>query len=378
MATKKKTPPTEEELNNPRTPEQFRLALRRKTRMYYDIQELRLQAQGRLTKKAPGASIELHPRDLAKLQGRLQDLEAAENNALLDLDEHLQEVPFYKQCILPKRKDQYKGLGPRMASVIVASFDIHREDTVSKMWAFAGLAPVPAVRCKECSVLVVPPTGKNVPDPEPQEETLEDREIAEELAKLEKEDEDIEVPKTYGPVIPHPGVKIFKHPKPAGCKCRFAGGMIDRQYTFDSGKQMRPVAGEKLKYNAWLRTKLCGVLAGVLLKIGSPYRRYYDNRKQYNIGRNWGTSDAHRHKDAMRYMIKMLLLDIWKEWRAFEGLPVRPSYAEEKLGHVTSMKSVSEVVQAPRPPETHDGRDAFRDSLVDAALKDELDGAGMQ
>src|SRR3990172_7516887 len=140
MAKRKKLVFTEEELQNPRTPEQFRLALRRKTRMFYDIQEMRLQAQGRLTKKSPGSEIELHPMDLKRLEARLQDLEATEKNALGDLEDQLEEVAFYTQVI--KSNPKYRGLGPRMASVILSSFDIEKEDTVSKMWSFAGLAPI--------------------------------------------------------------------------------------------------------------------------------------------------------------------------------------------------------------------------------------------
>jgi len=309
MSSKKKAPPTEAELANPRTQEQFRLALRRKTRMFYDIQSLRLSAQGRLTKKAPGATIELHPVDLQQLQSRLKDLEVAENNSLSDLDAHLQEVPFYKKVILPRRKEQFRGLGPRMASIIVSSFDIHREETVSQMWAFAGLSVVPTLRCKHCSAILQTADKKAI-------ETNYDYESL-------------------------TGMALFHHPKPAGNTCNLAGTSISRSETLNSGRQQRPVAGQKLNYNAWLRTKLCGVLAPVLLKVGSPYRKFYDNRKQYNIGRNWGQSDAHRHQDAQRYMIKMLLLDIYKEWRAFEGLPVRPPYSEERLGHKTSIKPIS-------------------------------------
>lgn len=316
MAAKKKAAPTEAQLQNPRTTEQFRLALRRKTRALYDIQELRLAMQGRLTKKAPGISIELHPDDLAKLQGRTKDLELAEKNALADLTDHLNETPFYRD-VIAKNKEKYKGLGPRMASIIISSFDIAREDTVSKMWSFAGLAPIPAIRCRRCSVVLQTSERK----------TLETDNTYENLR----------------------GVEWFHHPKPQGNKCEFAGGQISHEETFHSGKQMRPVAGEKLRYNAWLRTKLCGVLATVLLQLKSPYRVYYDNRKQYNLSRSWGTNDAHRHQDAMRYMIKMLLLDIWKEWRAFEGLPVRGSYAEEKLGHITSMKPIGTPRSTPPP-----------------------------
>ena len=45
----------------------------------------------------------------------------------------------------------------------------------------------------------------------------------------------------------------------------------------------------------------------------------------------WGASKAHRHTAATRYMVKMLLLDLWKAWREIEELPIRPPYAEEYL-----------------------------------------------
>ena len=50
----------------------------------------------------------------------------------------------------------------------------------------------------------------------------------------------------------------------------------------------------------------------------------------------------------MRFMIKMLLLDIWKGWRESEGLPVRPSYHEEKLGH----KHSGDVLDGFKPEES--------------------------
>ena len=47
----------------------------------------------------------------------------------------------------------------------------------------------------------------------------------------------------------------------------------------------------------------------------------------------WAKSDAHLHQASQRYMVKMFLLELWKQWRTFEGLEVRPSYQEEYLGH---------------------------------------------
>lgn len=301
----------------PRTKEQFRLALRRKTRMFYDIQEMRLQAQGRLTKKSPTNQIELHELDLRKLSGRVKDLESAESNALKDLEEHLNEVSFYTNVILKRKASQFKGLGPRMASVIVSSFDIEREDTPSKMWAFAGLAPLthekdgePIRRCKRCNMVVSQKSGSIGPAP-------------------------------------------LQHPSSTVIKCEHKGKIVPTSETYESGKAMKPVPGEKLRYNAWLRSKLIGVLGPVLLQLGSPYRKVYDDYKHRKQQAGWGVSDAHRHQASIRRMVKMLLLDIWKLWRAHEGLAVRPSYQEEKLGHTHSGPSFDDtghLIQSDRTP----------------------------
>jgi hypothetical protein len=278
----------------PPTKDQHALALRRKVKLFYDIQEMRLHTEGRLTPKATTNPIELHPDDLAKLQQRLDELALAEKHALADVEEHVESVPFYVACIAPHRKDRYKALGATSWGVILSSFDIVREDTPSKMWSFAGLAPKPARRCTTCSIVCVEV----------------DAALAGEL-----------------------GGHYFKHPKPAGGKCHLAGLTVNEIQTFPSGKSMRPVAGEKLPYNAWLRSKLCGVFAANMIKLNSPYRKFYDDYKHRKASAGWGCSDGHRHNAAMRFMIKQLLLDIWREWRAFEGLPVRPSYQEEYLGH---------------------------------------------
>jgi len=344
-AKAKKPPPTAAELDSPRTPEQFWLALRRKMKLFYDIQEMRLQAQGRITRKSPTNPVELHPRDLEKLSARVKDTEVAERNALKDLAEQLGEVPFYAQVIEPERKGRFVGLGPRMASVIIASFDIHREDTVSKCWAFAGLAPIPARRCSQCHVVC----NENGTD--------------------------------------------LHHPKPQGNKCPNAGGVVSEAMTYASGKSMKPVSGEKLKYNAWLRSKLCGVMGPVLLQCGSPYRVHYDSYKHRKQTAGWGISDGHRHNAAIRKMIKMLLLDIWTEWRRFENLPVTESYAERfiskhgdhgarevgpttigrMVGLTPNAQTLPRPPRAPTAPTPHDDEDdnEFNRAAIAAAIEEE-------
>lgn len=94
----------------------------------------------------------------------------------------------------------------------------------------------------------------------------------------------------------------------------------------------KPVKGEKLSYDPWLKSKMLGVLGPCFLKANSPYRAFYDGRKEYKKSINWGECDAHRHKDALRHMAKCFLLDLYCQYRALLNLPIRQPYATEKLG----------------------------------------------
>lgn len=119
------------------------------------------------------------------------------------------------------------------------------------------------------------------------------------------------------------------------------------------GRAPRLQRGVKANWSTFFRTKLVGVLGPSFLKTGSPYRDYYDNYKNRIMNRPCAlTKEQHReaksevaeylpeihcfkghvHNKAMRYMAKMLLMDLWKEWRTRRGLPVREPYAAEYLG----------------------------------------------
>jgi hypothetical protein len=271
-----------------RTTDQDRFALRRKVRIFYDLQRMRMQVAGRTQKKADGAEIQLHPYDLATLEKRAQDLHVAETAALADVEEHLGSMSFYTEVLL-KNREKWRGLGPTLAGVLLSEFDVRIADTVSKFWAFAGLAPVPAWRCRKCNTVVEA-------EPSPS------------------------------------GVTGFWNHGKSVIPCEFTEKTLaDGNLVYTSGKAMRPTKGEKLPYNSFLRTKIVGVLAPNLLKLGSPYRKSYDDFKHRWESAGKGKSDAHRHQAAMRYMVKTLLADFWEAWRRHAGLPVRPSYAEEKL-----------------------------------------------
>jgi hypothetical protein len=106
----------------------------------------------------------------------------------------------------------------------------------------------------------------------------------------------------------------------------------------------RLTVGYLAPFNQWLRTKMCGVLAGSFIKCQSPYALiyYYPYKARLEQEQNtingsdkkWCDEKAgHRDKAAKRYMIKMFLKDLYVAWRIMEGLEVRKPYQEEYLGH---------------------------------------------
>lgn len=91
-----------------------------------------------------------------------------------------------------------------------------------------------------------------------------------------------------------------------------------------------------ITYNPFLKTKVLGVLAGSFLKQGerSPYATLYhqykhrlENEEPYK-----SSTKMHRHRMALRYMVKRFLADYYEQGRAILGLPVHRPYAEAKLG----------------------------------------------
>ena len=117
-------------------------------------------------------------------------------------------------------------------------------------------------------------------------------------------------------------------------RSRKAEHLVVRQYTDREGK---PAERNGITFNPFLKTKLIGVLATSFLRVGdNPYRDIYlgyKNRLENHP--KWGTAEVskgHRHNASMRYMIKRFLVDLYKVWRAIEGLAVAPEYSEGKLG----------------------------------------------
>lgn len=94
-----------------------------------------------------------------------------------------------------------------------------------------------------------------------------------------------------------------------------------------------------ITFNPFLKTKLVGVLGSSFVKQPADkckYRKVYDDYKHRleHMDAHKEKSKGHRHNMAVRYMIKIFLIDLYNEWRSLEGLPVAPTYSEAKLGKV--------------------------------------------
>lgn len=263
-----------------RSPEQDRMALKRKVRIFYDLQRLRIQTGGRTLERA--TEIDLHEIDIAILDNRKNDLLVSEKEALKDVEHHLRSMQAYTQILADKQK--WKGIGFTLAGVMLSEIDITRCHTISALWRYAGLAPQVARRCKACQDTVVK-SGK-----------------------------------------------VWKHEYKRQNKCLVGDEMAESQ-TYESAKAEKPTKGEKLHYNKFLKTKLVGVMGDCLIKANSPWRKFYDDYKHRLVSAGRGMSDGHRHRMAIRYMVKMVLQELWIQWRTLEGLEVRVPYQEEYLGH---------------------------------------------
>jgi hypothetical protein len=258
---------------------------------YYDFDRHRLALEQRHKPKR-GIPIQLAPIDIATLKSEADAVSRFMDGISKDIRALLRQMPFYREWL----KD-FDGVGEVGAAIILSQFDIQKADTVSKMWAFAGLAPLPARRCRACHNVVTSKSDDALYEHASYSSFRSVKQSAEEKAK------------------PCP----VKSP-------------IAEQDTYESGVAMKPVKGEKLRYNAWLRSKLVGAIGSAQITNNTRWRKVYDDYKHRKLTAGWGSSDGHRHNAAIRYMVKMMLLEIWKAWRAFEGLVVRPSYHEEKQG----------------------------------------------
>lgn len=109
--------------------------------------------------------------------------------------------------------------------------------------------------------------------------------------------------------------------------------LTEYEYTNKAGE---PATRVGITFNPFLKTKLVGVLGSSFIKAGdNTYSRIYRDYKNRleNHPKHTDKTKGHRHNMAIRYMVKRFLVDLYREWRALEGLPVADEYHKAKLGH---------------------------------------------
>ena len=117
-------------------------------------------------------------------------------------------------------------------------------------------------------------------------------------------------------------------------RSRRAEHLTEYEYTNRDGEQ---ATRKGITFNPFLKTKLTGVLASSFLRAGDhKYSRIYNDYKHRleTSPAHAEKSKGHRHNMAMRYMIKMFLVDLHFNWRTIAGLPISKTYQESKQGHV--------------------------------------------
>lgn len=275
-------------------------------------------------------------------------IERDERNQFSQLEEALIPLPIYQTFL----KDQI-GIGPAMAAVLVSYFDPHKAERISNFWSYAGLDVVN----KEYFVA-----------------NCNEIEASEEIDKLTINDPRRNL--VIGEPVAAEDGKSLEELKAEGLvgiyevigrgRSRRAEHLIDRTYIKKDGSEG---TRKSVTYNPWLKSRLLGALATSFLRTKNcPWHDQYTNYKQritndpnrlkvssviykkayrkiadgeeFKVGEEvfrditkfWPPLRIHRA--AMRFMIKMFLIEFWIAWRKVEGLKVTPTYHEAVLGHV--------------------------------------------
>ena len=184
------------------------------------------------------------------------------------------QIELEKEKIWTEYLVNIRGVGPLMAAVIVSEIDIHKCNSIAALHKYVGI----------------------------------------DVVLVEKED----------------GIIVGEG------RCKKPNHLEEKIY--HSKKTKEKIVTKGITYNPFLKTKMVGVLGGVFIKMGGPYKEIYNGNKYrlQNTPEHKDKTKRHIHNMANRYMISEFLADLYSVWRTIEGLPVAPKYAEAKLGIIHS------------------------------------------
>jgi len=277
------------------------------------------------------------------------DFETSEAEHFKHMGKSVAEFPIWTEFL-----EGVRGCGPAMSGVIISEIDITKARYASSLWSYTGLDVVTKWILQGTKVV-----RTNFAKQEPK------LDLPMEIGAIDREDgcaidggevlfhDEVEYePKVIPQSMEGGGKKepvdtrqiyIVRFNRDGfvidatyrqfsfGGRSRRVDHLVDVEYTNKKGER---AVRKSITFNPFLKTKLTGVLGPSFLKSSSEYADiYYDykgrleNHVEYS-----GDSKGHRHNMAIRYMVKMFLVDLYTKWRAIEGLPVNPPYSEAKLG----------------------------------------------
>jgi hypothetical protein len=303
-------------------------------RMREDFQRLRISTSNRLGIKADGGEMNISERPLrADDLDMLNGIGQAANEQEVACEKHLLKVlkrfPVYTEYLA-----NVKGVGTIAAGHILGNINIEIATTVSKIWQYCGMNPG-QVRGKKriAASKYKPAMGQIV------------REIE---SHDGKKDYIVQTDEMIRGDVATPGFVLpFNKPLRTALVGVLGDGMIKQgvrgeECTMEEYDSL-PDAMRRMKGKQPQRVYAITPQAKVYLERKAQKEQSEKVTEERKKGGKvehicWqDTSPGHRHRDAIRYMIKMFLAELYNEWRAIEGLEVRPSYHEEKLGHVHSV-----------------------------------------
>ena len=243
--------------------------------------------------------------------------------------------------------DDIRGLGPITAGVLLSEVDISKAKYPSSLFRYAGLDVSTTWKLQSAKTLGVASNWQF----DNQTPLQVEGKIPDELRLLARNDDPHHVHYIHengdkqfysdGSTSVSAKMLVQVDDKPikictyalfhSGGRSRRKEHLVDVQYTNTKGEQ---ATRKSITFNPYLKTKLTGVFAPCLIKAGGKYKDIYDAYKHRieNHPNHVEKTKAHRHNMAMRYMVKMFLIDLYNAWRELENLPIAPPYHEAKLG----------------------------------------------
>lgn len=238
----------------------------------------------------------------------LEREEAAQFKAMMGV---LTRIPIFTEFL-----GKQSGIGPAMAAVIITGFNIHRCNTISGMWKYAGLdvAQDGFGRSRRKEHLV--------------ERTYVDR----------NGDEKTRMSVTYNPWVKTKLTGVL-----AGSFLRAKSPWRD-EYDRYKNRIIADQNREKITVGEWKKRRNKLVAEGLdSVQVQNALRHVWTPGRINNA--------------AKRYMVKMFLVHLWTEWRKIEGLPVTVTWHEAKRGytHLEHKPCGFGPIEGGPPPKIEDG-----------------------